>query len=309
MVREELNFIEFQKQFHNEESCREQICKIKWPNGFKCEKCHHKEFYFVTTRNLYTCKKCHYQASATVGTIFHRSKISLNVWFSLIFLMLREKHGISTLSAQRLLGIRCYRTAWTMAQKIRKVFADKDQQYKLSGVIEVDECLIGGKKKGKRGRGAEGRTLVLVAAEKIVYKKNGEKRIKTGYCKAQPIPSADAQSLTDALKGKIAMSSIVETDGWKAYQKLGLKHFSHKRTVQGSGENASKLFPCVHRIISNLKGNIRGTFHGIKPKYLQYYLGEFLYRYNRKKTEAQLFFRGLWACVEHKPYTFSELIA
>jgi len=231
----------------------------------------------------------------------------LNIWFSLIFLMLREKHGISMLSAQRLLGIRCYRTIWTMGQKIRKVFSDKDQNYKLSGVIEVDECLIGGKKKGKRGRGAEGRTLVMVAAEKIKYKKNGEEKVKTGFCKAQPIPSADAQTLRDALKGKISMSSVVETDGWRAYQKMGLKHFTHNSFIQGSGENASILFPCVHRVISNLKGNIRGTFHGIKSKYLKYYLGEYLYRFNRRHVESQLFFRGLWACVEHQPYTFSEV--
>ena len=309
MKYQELNFIDFQKRFNNEASCRKLLFTLRWPNGFKCHKCKCKKSYHIKSRRLYMCQNCKHQESVTAGTIFHKTRMPLTVWFSLIFLMLREKHGISSLSAKRLLGIKSYRTVWLMCQKIRKALADRDTKYKLRGIIEVDETLIGGKKKGKRGRGAEGRTLVLFAAEKHIYFKQGQKRYKTGYCKAQVIPSANAEDLREGVKGKIARNAFVQTDGWKAYSKMGLNHFFHDATVQRNQMDKTMFLPCVHRLISNMKGNIRGTFHGIKSKYLNHYLGEFLYRYNRRKWEAQLFFSGLQACFMHNPYTLDELKA
>lgn len=304
-----MSFINFQTRFNTDLKCREYLFSQKWPNGFKCSCGNQECYYILKSRKIYQCKECKKQYSVTANTIFDKTRMPLNVWFSFIFLMLREKHGISSLSAQRLLGIKTYRTTWLMAQKIRKCLLDRDEKYKLSGIIEVDEALVGGKKAGKRGRGAEGRTTVLFSVEKEEFNKNGETRYKSGFAKATIIKKADAKTLKEALIGTIKQYSVLETDGWRAYANLGLNHISHHPRVQGEGKNASEYFPCVHRVISNLKGNLRGTLHGVRPKYLKYYLGEYLYRFNRRKWEAQLFFRGLRDCINHNPFCYKDVVS
>lgn len=120
MQQTPMSLIEFQQKFSTEEACQQHLFSIRWPNGYRCPRCGHDKASFHSTRHLYQCQACKYQASLTAGTIFHKTRTPLKKWFWMIFLMGRQKSGVSMLSLQRMLEIKSYKTVWTMGHKIRK---------------------------------------------------------------------------------------------------------------------------------------------------------------------------------------------
>ena len=167
MQQKSMSLIEFQRKFATEKACQQHLFRLRWPDGYTCPRCKHDQAYFHRTRHLYQCKACGYQASVTAGTIFHRTRTPLSKWFWMIFLMGRQKSGISMLSLQRMLEIKTYRTVWVMGHKIRKAMQDRDAYYKLAGLIEMDDSYFGASKPGKRGRGAAGKAKVVVAVQTL----------------------------------------------------------------------------------------------------------------------------------------------
>jgi len=156
--------IEFDQRFSNTEACYEYLARIKWPDGYTCEKCGHKA-YWLSSNNIYICKRCEHQISLTAGTIMHGTKKPITYWFKAMWWFTTRKSGVNAVNLQELLGLGSYHTAWSWLQKLRRCTVRKDRE-KLSGRVEVDEFFIGGKKAGKRGRGAEGKTIALVAIER-----------------------------------------------------------------------------------------------------------------------------------------------
>ena len=110
MQQERLNLVEFQRKFATEEACVEHLFKLRWPKGYPCPRCGHGSYCFHSMRRLYQCSKCKYQVSVTAGTIFHKTRTPLVNWFWMIFMMARQKSGLSMLSCQRMLGIKTYKT-------------------------------------------------------------------------------------------------------------------------------------------------------------------------------------------------------
>jgi hypothetical protein len=165
MQQEGLSLLESQKRFRIEKACQKHLFGLRWPQGYRCPRGQHDKAYFHRTRHVYACKACGYQTSLTAGTIFHQTMTPLRKWFWMIFLMGRQKSGASLLSVQRILEIRTYKTVWVMGHKIRKAMAKRDAGYKLAGLIEMDDTYVGGPKPGKRGRGAAGKSEVVVAVE------------------------------------------------------------------------------------------------------------------------------------------------
>ena len=162
-------------------------------------------------------------------------------------------------------------------------------------IVEVDETLIGGKRSGKRGRGAEGKTLVLVAVEE--RKKGGIGRIRLCV-----IPDASGDSLIPAIKAMVAPGSTIRTDGWKGYNRLkkekGYKHIVVEHEEDNPGEDPT---PLVHRIASLLKRWLLGTHQGaVHASHLPYYLDEYTFRFNRRyfKSRGKLFYRLLEQCTQ-----------
>jgi transposase-like protein len=149
MQQTEMNLLEFQKRFFTEQACHEHLYQIRWPSGYKCPRCGHEEYSYHGVRQLYQCKGCKYQVSLTAGTVFHKTRTPLQKWFWMIFLMGRQKSGISMMSLQRMLGIKSYKTVWMMGHKIRHAMAHRDSHYKLGGLIEIDDTYIGSKKHGR----------------------------------------------------------------------------------------------------------------------------------------------------------------
>ena len=301
MQQNSMSLMAFQKRFATEKSCREHLFVLRWPDGYQCPRCGHDRYSFHSTRRLYQCKSCLYQVSVTAGTVFHKTRTPLRKWFWMIFLMARQKSGISMLSLQRMLDIKSYKTVWIMGHKIRKAMGHRDAYYKLAGLIEMDDTYFGPPKPGKRGRGAQGKSKVVVAVE--------TKGNKAGFATMQPVESLSADEIFKHMNHRLGNGSVIRTDGWLAYGVFNSTESKHEPMVVGSGKNAVKLLPWVHTLIANAKGNIRGVYHGVSSKHLERYLAEFCYRLNRRFWESQLFDRLLTACANCSTITFAELKA
>lgn len=299
MQQKPMSLIEFQRKFATEKACQQHLFALRWPAGYRCPRCGHDKASFHRTRHLYQCKACKYQVSVTAGTIFHKTRIPLRKWFWVTFLMGRQKSGISMLSLQRMLEIKSYKTVWTMGHKIRKAMAERDAYYKLAGLIEIDDTYFGSAKSGKRGRGAAGKAKVVVAVE--------TQADKPGFATMQQVESLAGAEIHQALKARLEEGAVGRTDGWRAYRVLNAGQSQHQPVAVGPGNNAVKVFPWVHTLIANVKGNIRGVYHGVSPKHLSRYLGEFCYRFNRRFWEPQMFDRVLTACLSSSSITFAEL--
>jgi transposase-like protein len=217
----------------------------------------------------------------------------------MIFLMGSQKSGVSMMSLQKMLDIKHYQTAWTMGHKIRHAMSERDSYYKLAGLIEMDDTYIGSKKKGKQGRGAKGKSKVIVAVETA--------RDRPRFAKMEDVENLSKEMILQAFDGRIEEDAVLKTDGWRAYSVLKTDKREHEPITVGNGENASILLPWVHTLISNIKGNIRGTYHGVDKSHIGRYLSEFCFRFNRRFWEKQMFNRVLYACVNSFTITFAEL--
>jgi len=111
--------IEFQERFPDESSCWQALRQQRWPSGFQCPRCGHPKGFPIAARRLEQCARCRYQASVTAGTVFHRTRVPLRIWFLGVFFLARHKQGISALQFQRDTGLGSYQTAWTLLHKLR----------------------------------------------------------------------------------------------------------------------------------------------------------------------------------------------
>ncbi|HDR14712.1 MAG TPA: IS1595 family transposase [Desulfobacteraceae bacterium] len=294
--------MELEQRFSSEEACREYLAALRWPEGFICPRCQARE-YWMGSRSRTICTGCGYQATVTAGTIFERTRMPLTLWFRAIWWVTSQKNGVSALGLQRVLGLGCYETAWTCLHKLRHAMVRPDRD-KLSGQVEVDETYLGGLEEGVIGRKIEKKALIAVGAEE-----NGKGIGRIRMCR---IKDASAASLHPFVADNIESGCVVHTDGWEGYRGLDKQGYSHKVTVlRGKKESASELLPRVHRVISLLKRWLMGTHQGaISHEYLDYYLDEFTFRFNRRNSRhrGKLFYRLLQQAVSVEPMTYGQLV-
>jgi transposase-like protein len=270
--------IEFDMRFLNPDACYEYLFSIKWPNGFVCSQCNNQS-YWISKRQLYICTACEHQHSLTAGTIMDSSKKPITYWFKAMWWFTTRKSGVNAVNLKELLGFGSYRTAWHWLQKLRRCTIRKDRE-KLSGRVEVDEFVIGGQKSGKRGRGAEGKTLVVAAVERC------DEKQEIGRIRLQVILDYSAYSLETFITENIQPGSKVATDSWSSYSSATKDQYQHVSINQSKeGKDNDSLYG-VHLIISLVKRLINGTHQGrFEPKYLQNYLDEYVFRFNRRKSK------------------------
>jgi transposase-like protein len=183
-----------------------------------------------------------------------------------------------------------------------------DTRTQLTGLIEADETFIGGPEKGKRGRGAGNKSLVVGAVEVLVYKdKEGKRRERAGRLRLALIPDATEESLGKFLAENVKPKSRVRTDGWTGYSDAALEDFIHHVRIVGSPQRAHKRYPHVHKVFGNLKTWLNGTHHGVDPKYLPSYLDEFVFRFNRRNTPMAAFQTLLGISVQKAPLPLGAL--
>jgi len=209
--------IEFEDRFSTEKSCYEYLFQMKWPTGFSCCKCNH-EAYWVSSRNIFICTQCGHQHSLTAGTIMHQTKKPLRLWFKAMWWFTTRKSGVNAVNLKDLLGFGSYGTAWHWLQKLRRCTIRKGRE-KLSGEIEIDEFFIGGQQSGKRGRGANGKAIVIAAVEK-------EHR-SLGRIRLEVIPDSSSDFILPFIEKYIEPGSMITSDGWKGYYPIDKSQYVH----------------------------------------------------------------------------------
>jgi transposase-like protein len=291
---------EFEEKFASEQSCIDYLFRLRWPEGFRCPRCGFERFWAMN-RGLYRCASCDLQTSITAGTIFQDTRKPLKLWFQAMWYITNQKPGVSALGLQRVLGLGSYRTSWTWLHKLRCAMVRPGRD-NLAGAVEVDETYVGGSKPGKRGRGAGGKVLVLVAAQ--------EDGNRIGRIRLRRIADASAKSLGEAVQEMVVPGSIVRTDDWAGYRGLDRLGYAHEviRQEASIGEN---LLPLANRVISLLKRWLLGTHQGaVQTSHLDYYLDEFTFRFNRRtsRSRGKLFYRLVQQAVSIEPVTGSKII-
>ena len=293
------NMIEFEKRFNSEEECYRYLFKIRWPDGVVCPRCSGKQKTWITKRGLYNCPECGYQVSVTSGTIFHGTRKPLVLWFHAMWHITSQKYGANALGLMRVLGLGSYHTAWEWLHKLRRAMIRPGRDM-LSGTIEVDETYVGGDKVGKRGRGADGKSLVMVAVELDAEHKN-----KIGRIRLSRVLDASSISINKFLEENIERGSVINTDGWNGYSQI--HSIGYTRNIIRDTENlgSDPLNHC-HLIISLFKRWLLGTYQGaVKPDHMDFYLDEYTFRFNRRtsRSRGKLFYRLIQQAVAVEPVT------
>lgn len=296
------NYQEFSKWFREEEDCWDYLYKLRWPKGFVCPICNHNKGWHKR-RHLIECTSCHHETSITSGTIFQGTRKPLMLWFNVIWQLMSQKTGSSAQNIKEAMDFGSYQTTWSWLHKLRRAMVRPGRD-RLKGSVEVDETFIGGKRPGIRGRGASGKTLVVVATE-CLGKKCGRVRFRC-------IPVASEHYLLPFISDFIEPGSKIITDGWEAYHNVNKAGYTHEiRTIKGSGKQAHDLLPHVHLVDSLVKRWINGTHQGnIDSYHLPFYLDEFAFRFNRRLStyRGKLFFRLIQQALATSPKPYKEIV-
>ena len=296
------NLAEFERFFATDEVCRDYLMHLRWPIGFRCPRCGGGKFWPQRVILLH-CAACDYQSSVIAGTIFQDTHAPLTLWFRAMWYITSQKNGTSALGLQRILGLGSYRTAWAWLHKLRRAMVRPGRD-RLRGRVEVDETFVGGEEDGVRGRRRGDKSLIVVAVE-VEGRRVGRIRLRS-------IPDASAASLHSFIGDSIEPGSTVHTDGWQGYKGLEQKGYTCETSVIGKQpKDAVKLLPHVHLVVALLKRWLLGTHQGaVSRAYLAYYLDEFTFRFNRRKSKSRgkLFYRLVEQAVTTPPVPFDQLV-
>jgi transposase-like protein/DNA-directed RNA polymerase subunit RPC12/RpoP len=278
----------FQKDFPDEESCAAYLTARRWPDGFACPACGGKRFGLLTSRvYIYECLDCGRQTSITSGTVLHRSKLPMQMWFWAAHLMATHSNGMSALQLAAQLGV-TYKTAWLLAQKLRRSMVDPDRSL-LEGVVEVDQTEIPFRTDDSFFDPRKAGKIIIAGAVEVVDRAtNRAKPLKlsakyldtrSGRVRLTVIANNSAASLHAFVRANVKPGTTLLTDGHSSYP--GLSDYRHDpRTVGKMAGHVS--LPWIHRVFSLMKRWGLGTYHGLRRKHLDTYLNEFVFRYNRR---------------------------
>lgn len=296
---------EFQAEFATDEACQKYLAACRWPDGFLCPQCGHRQAYTLEKKRRWQCVACRHQVSLTSGTVLHNTKIALTVWFWAAYLMTTDKRGVSAVLLQRQLGLSRYETAWMMLHKLRRAMVNAARE-PLHGEVEVDDTWIGGPQAGLRGsRQLKGRRAALVI---VAVEKRGK---RSGRVRMSVIPDFKKVTIDKFLARNVAPGSTIYTDGLKTFAALeeaGYKHVPRSqphRTALRKG--AKSVVPLADRAISNLQQWLTGTYHGVSRAQLQVYLDEFVFRHNRRKTPMAAFQTLLGLGTQRAPTPYAHI--
>ncbi len=296
--------VEFQRRFADEAACRDYLFACRWPDGFRCPACGFEHAYELPRRFLWQCSRCRHQVSLTAGTVLHKTRTPIHLWFWAAYLTSTGTPGISALQLQRQLGLKRYETAWMLLHKLRRAMVAPERT-PLTGEIEVDDAYIGGTESGRRGgRDAFGAaTIVIVAVE---VRGNGSGRIRM-----EAVDDLSADALCGFVQDNVLEGATVRTDAWQGFKRLARLGYDHQTTsLRGEGmvgRDAARALPRVHRVISNFKTWLRGTYRGVSDHQMQVYLDEFVFRFNRRRTPMAAFQTLLGLGSRLAPTTYEEV--
>jgi transposase-like protein len=275
------SLMEFERDYPDDAACLEKLVEWLYPKGIFCPKCekvtkHHR----AKSRPSYCCQFCGHHEHPMRGTIFQDSATSLKLWFYAIYLMSETRCGISAKQLERELGV-TYKCAWRMFKQIRSMLDESGDGPKLSGEIEMDESVFGGLEKNKHaskrqhlGTGGVGKTAVFGMVE------------RKGRVVAKVVPNTQTATLLPHVIERTMPESTVFTDEYAVYNPLERLGYQHKRV-----HHATKVYVSGDAHVNTIEGfwsltknGIRGVYHNVGKDYLQSYLNEYAFRFNRRPS-------------------------
>lgn len=275
MKQERYTFQAFTKRFPDNSSCLEHLFATLYPKA-KCPKCEEVGKYHRQDDTAhYVCQCGGHQISPKSGTIFEKSSTDLQKWFFAMFLMTSAKNGVSAKELERQLGV-TYKCAYRIHKQIRSLMK---QSGGLKGTVEADETYIGGKRKGKRGRGAAGKTAVMGIHE------------RGGKVYAKAIPNVRRVTVMPLIRENVEIGTNLMTDELASYATATKEGYKHATVRHSAGEYArgDVTTNTIEGFWSQLKRSIDGTHHSVSPKHLQTYLDERAWIWNRRTSELHPF--------------------
>lgn len=304
--------------YSTEESCKLYFRQQREASGIFCRKCGGEFHYWIESLSRWQCKKCRHSTTLKSGTVMENSNLGYRIWLWSLYFMSLTKKGFSALELQRLVGHKRYEPIWGLMQKIRVTMGHRDEKYLLDGYIEMDEGFFEGHRKKEEKDGLtvkpvkeidrQVKAIVAVSTTPFATDKHkkGKPITKPGYLKMSVVQFLSKNDIGFEAKTMVGKDATVVTDGKTAYRTLKDICKLHIEMVVADKTNVSKAFPWVHTAISNAKKKLLGLHHHVKDKYMQNYLNEFCYKFNRRYFGIKLFDRLIVAatsCSWFKPCT------
>lgn len=270
---------DFHKRFPDNDACLEDLFQRLYPNP-KCPKCERVGAYHRRKGTAhYVCNCGRHSISPKNGTIFHKSDTELVKWYYAMFLMSQSRNGVASMELQRHVGVKHYQTALRMNRMIRNMMDDNAGL--LFGEVEADETAVGGKRRGKRGRGAAGKTIVFGAIQ------------QKGKMFANVIKDVKASTILPQFRDNIAKSTKVMTDELASYKKvtsvLGMEHDTVQHGARRYAKENGTHTNTIEGFWSQMKRSIDGTHHVVSPKHLPTYVREYQWKWNHRDASEHFF--------------------
>jgi transposase len=289
------SMMEFMREFPDDRACLDYLWRQRFaPDGAHadCPKCGvTRKFHRVTDRPAYDCDTCGHHIHPTAGTIFHKSATSLHLWFYAMYVVASTRCGISAKQLERELGV-TYKTAWRMFNLIRNdLMADEDAA-PLSGEVEADETFVGGKPRETYRREVARKGWNMQTAywdRKAVVFGAVERK---GQIRATVIPNSRGTTLQAKVREYVVPESILYTDDFHAYKRLdgkgGYTHrrINHSARIYVDGDVHTQT---IEGFFGLFKNGVRGVYHAVSHKWLQGYVNEYVWRYNRRDARRSMF--------------------
>lgn len=300
--------LEFSKQFPDDESCSLYLKQLRESERVICRTCGCKHQYWNKSKSVWIYSKCGHQTALRSGTVMHGSNLPLLYWFFAIHSLTATIKTFSASEMQRQLGHKRYRPIWEMMHKLRSVMGKRNNTYEIVGSVELDEgfffTIMSEEKKSeklKAGAGSQRKTKVLIMAESTPEEspKNPKKPNKVKHIKMKVIADLKAETIDKEVAQCIDNTSTIITDASSSHVHLKDNFTEHKSQVIAP-QDIEKTLPWVHMVISNTKSLLTDMYHGIKAGFLQGYLNEFCYKFNRKYFGERVFDRLIITAVAYK---------
>lgn len=304
----EMKLIDFMAAYPDEKSCKHKLKEYRERQGVVCPHCGGTDHYWKQDKECFECKHCHYRQSLKANTVMHGSQLPLRYWFIAMHLLTSTKKSFSAAELQRQLGHKNYNPIWALLHKLRKAMGRRDAEYEFCGMVELDEGFFSTEvpdgEKGKplkRGRGSQKKSKVLVMAQtrEGSPSRESDKPTSVKYIKMSVIDDLRSETIDGKVRMHVNPDSTIISDDSTSY-----KHFSGivKEHISQVIEprQIGKLLPWVHIAIANAKRLLLDVHHDIRACYLQNYLDEFCWKFNRRNFGDALFDRLMVASVAYK---------
>ena len=275
-------FKQFQGEYPNDEACLAKLMDVQYGGTeITCPACRvESKFHLMGKRKAYACQECGHHIYPCAGTIFHKSRTNLTKWFFAMYLMTSTRHGVAAKELERQIGV-TYKCAWRMCHELRKLMAAADHGGKLSGHVEVDETLLGGKLRHHGpGQHRHKKTTVFGMVE------------RGGKLRAGPVPDETIYTIEPTILENVEWGSTITSDGHLAYSDLG-RTYVHGVVNHSANEYVRGIHHTntIEGHWSQFKRAVKGTHVHISSKHMWKYCAEFNYRRNYRLSHSAMFSR------------------